>query len=242
LLLRVGWVVVLLAFFFAVAGAQNIQHTQNVVDLGIRSDLQVDPTSLGLNLRIPLRDYMGRGGTGLSVSLSWSSKVWRISYVGNQEEPLPFGGVRHHAIVEAKYAEHSVSAWTSGLDLPWYEFTGGDQYYGDYGDAIPEPTEYPPNWQFYTHSVKRMLVHMPDGSSHELRSSDQIFNGLAANSGTYCAVDSSRIKYNVLQNTAILYLPDGSRYVYPGQGIVQYIDRNGNTLTIIPPPGNGPIP
>ncbi|MGH9968423.1 MAG: DUF4214 domain-containing protein, partial [Pyrinomonadaceae bacterium] len=225
--LSIALTVVLLSVSQSVC-AQNIRHTQNVQDLGIRSELLVEPTSLGLNIQIPFRQYPGRGGTSLSPTLFWSSKVWRIAYQGNYPEPLPYGGELLHTIVQGKYAEHSISGWTTGLDLPWYEFTGGDQYYGDYGQSIPEPTEFPPNWQYQVHYVRRMLVHMPDGSSYELRSSDQIFNGIGINSGVYYAVDGSRIKYD--PNSG-LHLPDGSRYVYPGQGIVRYIDRNGNTLT-----------
>lgn len=224
------WACLLLILLAPIVTAQDLQHSENAADLGVRSDVRVEPTSLGLNLTIPLRAYPGRSDLSLSASLMYSSKVWRMEYSGSQSEFPPTGGEIIHSILAGKYAEHSVSGWTSGLDLPWYEFTGGDQYYDDTGASIPEPTEFPPNWQFHTHYIRRMLVHMPDGSSHELRSSDQIFNGLGVNSGTYYSVDGSRLRYVLAQSTATLYLPDGSRFFYPGNNTVQLIDRNGNTL------------
>lgn len=227
----VMWAGLLLILLAPRVSAQNLQYSQNVADLGIRSDLRVEPTSLGLNVRIPLRDYAGRSDLSLSTALMYSSKVWRMEYFGNRSEFPPTGGEIVHTILDGKYAEHSVSGWTSALDLPRYEFTGGDQQYDDVGSPMPAPTEFPPNWQLHTHYIRRMLVHMPDGSSHELRSSDQIFNGLGVNTGTYYSVDGSRLRYQILQSSTILYLPDGSRFVYPGNNTVQLIDRNGNTLT-----------
>jgi hypothetical protein len=69
---------------------------------------------------------------------------------------------------------------------------------------------------------------MPDGSSRELRSSDQ---PKAANDPTplpdeLYAVDGSRMHNR--RSIQTLFMPDGSRYVF-GSG--QYVDRNGNTLT-----------
>src|SRR5215813_6443536 len=57
--------------------AQDVQHTQNTADQSLRSDLQVDPSTLGMSIGIPLRDYPGRG-VNLPITLRYSSKVWRI--------------------------------------------------------------------------------------------------------------------------------------------------------------------
>lgn len=47
--------------------------------------------------------------------------------------------------------------------------------------------------------------------------------------GVYVAVDGSRLKYDT--DTQTIYLPDGVRYWLTAPTGVQYIDRNGNTLT-----------
>lgn len=56
-------------------------YTKNSQDLNRRSSIEVDPSTLGLNISIPLEDYSGRG-IALPISLSYSSKLWRIGYNG----------------------------------------------------------------------------------------------------------------------------------------------------------------
>jgi hypothetical protein len=56
-----------------------------------------------------------------------------------------------------------------------------------------------------------MYVHMPDGSSHELRKSDVAYHGQVDMTGVFYAVSGSRMRYDA--NTATLYLPDGTRYI-----------------------------
>jgi hypothetical protein len=90
--------------------AQNIQHTQNTADSSLRGDLQVDPSTLGMSLSIPLGEYSGRSGVNLPVTLSYGSKQWRIETV----QGFP-GVIAYHTQSEARYAEHSMSGWTSSL-------------------------------------------------------------------------------------------------------------------------------
>ena len=84
----------------------------------------------------------------------------------------------------------------------------------------------------FTYRVARVFIHMPDGSTHELRESDQAYpaaNGVDM-TGTFWSVDGSRLRYDsVNETTGTLYLVDGSRYIL-NSGSAQYIDRNGNTL------------
>src|SRR5918912_3276899 len=58
--------------------AQNVKHTQNNLDQALRSDFRVDPTTLGLGFQLTLSGYPGRGGTSMPVTLSYSSKLWRM--------------------------------------------------------------------------------------------------------------------------------------------------------------------
>src|SRR5262249_21293792 len=101
--------------------AQNIQHTQNTADRSLRGDLQVDPSTLGMTLSIPLGEYPGRNGVNLPVTLSYGSKQWRIETV----QGFP-GQVAYHTQSEARYAEHSMSGWTSSLEPPEIEYLGAE--------------------------------------------------------------------------------------------------------------------
>jgi len=201
----------------------NFKHTQNTADSSLRGAPQVDPSTLGMTLQIPLGEYQGRNGVNLPVTISYGSKQWRIETV----EGFP-GQSTYHTQSEARYAEHSMSGWTSSLEPPEIQYLGGEQPFNSLGDSlctfcVGVPAETP----YY---IDRLLVHMPDGSSHELRKSDTPVLGPGLGlGGLYYAVDSSRLKFDA--NTATLYMPDGSRYLLAAPGGVQFIDRNGNTLS-----------
>ncbi|HMV49106.1 MAG TPA: hypothetical protein PKD31_15215, partial [Blastocatellia bacterium] len=206
--------------------AQTVQHTQNTADASLRGSLQVDPSTLGMSLQIPLGEYKGRGGLNVPITLSYGSKQWRVETV----QGFP-GQSAYHTQSEARYAEHSMSGWTSSLEPPEIEYVGAEQPFDSFGNSLclvcvdlPDTTPY---------YVNRILVHMPDGSTHELRKSDVPVTGPnLVMAGIYLAVDGSRLKYD--SDTATLYLPDGSRYLLAAPGGVKFIDRNGNTLTYNP--------
>jgi hypothetical protein len=207
---------------FSSTFAQAIQHTQNTADASLRGGLQVDPSTLGMTLQIPLGEYKGRGGLNLPITLSYGSKQWRMEMV----QGFP-GNSAYHTQSEARYAEHSMSGWTSSLEPPEIESIGEYQPFDSFGESLCTfCLEVPDTTPYY---VNRILIHMPDGSFHELRKSDipVIAAGLSM-AGIYTAVDGSRLKYD--GDTGTLYLPDGSRYLL-GSSPVKFIDRNGNTLS-----------
>jgi RHS repeat-associated protein len=221
--LLVFWLIV-----FSTSSAQaqspNIQYTQNVPDSAMRSDIRVDPSNLGVNMQIPLAGYPGRAGTGLSVSLSYSSKVWRIDHRDTYSDQQ--GNI--HTRADAWYAENSAAGWTSSLGIPRIERTGANQVFDKFGNATSPKSGASPF--FYIH---RIHLHMPDGSTHELRKDDIQVETLDF-TGKFYAVDGSRIVFDF--DTATVYLADGSRYILgqelvPQSAITQYIDRNGNKLT-----------
>ena len=88
------------------------------------------------------------------------------------------------------------------------------------------------------HYVKRIHIHMPDGSSHELRLDDQAHAGLPVDpfTGTFHAVDGSRMRFESNAGGSVLYVPNGSSYLFGGYNsgndltATHFIDRNGNTL------------
>ncbi|MGH9932084.1 MAG: hypothetical protein ACREA9_23020, partial [Pyrinomonadaceae bacterium] len=104
------------------AQAQNVQHTQNTADASLRGGLQVDPSTLGMSLQIPLGGYSGRGGLNVPITLSFGSKQWRVETV----QGFP-GQSAYHTQSEARYAEHSMSGWTSSLEPPEIEYVGAEQ-------------------------------------------------------------------------------------------------------------------
>jgi YD repeat-containing protein len=203
--------------FSAPAVAQNVKYTTNTADQSHRGSSHVNPSTLGMTFSLPLTEYPGRG-TGLPVTVSYLSKVWRMD--------LKRSNLILSAGVDAKYAEHSTSGWTSSLGVPVIEYTGATQPYKSDGSpfcTVCTPT--PTGTRYY---IDRLLIHMPDGSTHELRKSDTPVLSLSL-TGIYYAVDGSRLRYDA--DNAVLYLPDGSRYLLIAPGGVQYIDRNGDTLS-----------
>jgi RHS repeat-associated protein len=205
----------------------NVQFNQKAVDFGGRGDLRVNPTTLALELQIPLGNYPGRAGLSLPVTISYSSKLWRVDYytyipgpVNSSGNPTGEGYTR----VQARYAEHSSSGWTSSLGFPFFDNTP-TQYYDINGSPKPDANSCGSSGCYV---VDRLLVWMPDGSSHELRSTDQpraVGSGGPLPDDLY-AVDGSRIRYQ--RSTQTLFMPDGGRYLF---ATGQYVDRNGNTLT-----------
>jgi RHS repeat-associated protein len=203
-------VVVSLTIPSALTKAQNIQFTQGSIGSGLENSVQVT-----------IWTYPGRGATSLPVTLTYSSRVWRIGHlqtVNNQSF--------YQSIAEAIYAEYSTSGWKSSLDLPIVEWPKSDDTYYHYGGPYCSVCG-SSSTQF---RVKRVFIHMPDGSTHELRADDQPYSGSMIQTGTFYAVDGSRTRYDSSSaTTGTLYLPDGTRYVLNGSS-AQYIDRNGNTL------------
>lgn len=202
--------------------AQNTNYTQNTKDSNLRGNLEVDPSTLGMSFNMPMGGYGGRGAT-LPISLTYSSKVWRMEHI--QGFPGQFYYVN---VLRAKYAEQSTAGWTTSTGVPYIEYTGSTQAYDQNGNAAClDCVDATYNVLMY---VARVLVHLPDGSTHELRKDDNTVqsSGLSY-TGVFVAVDGSRLKYDFGNNN--LYLPDGSRYWLAAPNGVQYFDRNGNTLT-----------
>ena len=197
------------------AQAQTAQFTQN------------SKSSNSLTLEVPLGNNPGRG-INLPVTLRYSShNLWRVGFI-NSVSVNVWGYQIRRSVAEAIYAEHSTAGWNTSLDVPEIEWPQlNDRYWAD-GKPYARGQVYP-----YTYRVARMFINMPDGSTHELRKSDQVyqdFNNIDV-TGTFYAVDGSRMRYDSTSaTTGTLYLPDGTRYIFNGS-TVQCIDRNGNTLS-----------
>lgn len=202
----------LLCAFAIVSRAQNIQFTQGSVGSG-----------LDVTIQVPIAAYPGRGAS-LPVTLFYSSKVWRLGHLGTVNDIS-----NYTTITEAIYGEHSTSGWKTSLDLPIIEWPKEeDQYY-----YTGRPYCFVCDSGLPRYRVARVYILMPDGSKHELRQSDTPYTGAMRVTGTFYAVDGSRLRYDSTgQNSGVLYLPDGSRYeLFQLDSVTaRFIDRNGNTL------------
>src|SRR5688572_7462047 len=185
---------------------------------------QNTPTGHAMSLEIPLMAYPGRG-VSLPITLRYSTGgLWRIGFI----RAVPMGSSVWRSVTEAIYAEHSTAGWITSLDVPRVEWPKQNDIYWYTGKSYPRGTVPP-----FTFRVAQLFMHMPDGSSHEMRKQDAVYadGGVIQMTGTFYSVDGSRMRYDSTgQNTGTLYLPDGGRYIL-GSATVQYIDRNGNTLT-----------
>ncbi len=207
----------LIAFTFGLSPgtAQTAEFTQG------------NKSSNTMTMQVPLGSYPGRG-VSLPINLNYSSQgLWRIGFL-NSVYVNVYGYQIRRSVAEAIYAEHSTAGWTTSLNVPEVEWPKQNDIYWYTGKPYSSGSYYP-----YTFRIGRVFIHMPDGSTHELRKADAVQQdiGYVDMSGTFSAVDGSRMRYDSTgQSTGTLYLGDGSRYVLNGS-TTQYIDRNGNTLS-----------
>ncbi|HEX8140050.1 MAG TPA: hypothetical protein VF544_20985, partial [Pyrinomonadaceae bacterium] len=221
----------------ATIAAQNIQNPQDSVDFKRRSQATVDPATLALQLQIPLGNYRGRGDMSFPITLNYSSKLWRVGYA--RSDAAQSGGDPKH-IFHGFYGESSAAGWTSSLDwFLWPTINGANGQTHFYGferqKEMYEIDGRPSTDNKYERTVARMHVVLPDGSRHELRRDDTVLPaGADTTSGTFLAVDGSRLRFESASRT--LFIPDGSRIIYDPNpdgtpAAIRYVDRHGNQNT-----------
>ena len=238
-------VFIILAVFSAVFGQQ---HTENKADQVLRGSGRVNASTLGMELEIPLGSYPGRG-INVPITLSYSSKLWRMNYVSNQ--PQVNNPDNCIAINDPRYGENSAAGWTTSLATPYIEYTGENNTFNPEGqptgtdDVFCQPIPSPNTPLPEIIRVKRINIHLPGGETHELRDETGYAQGSfpASFDGIYYAADGSSIKYvqNSANGTYRLLMPDGSFYDFAGEhsGLnlatvrkaVKFSDRNGNFTT-----------
>ncbi|HNU09028.1 MAG TPA: RHS repeat protein, partial [Pyrinomonadaceae bacterium] len=232
---------------FIVVGAQNIRDTSYSPDNALKSNARVNPSTLAMELSIPLGGYRGRAGNGLPIEISYSSKVWEMANIGLWQS---FTGDTITG-VRPMFAKRSAAGWSSGLGTPRIDYSYS-LYQGTTQDVIYEGQTYSPApWENPTpenplYYMKRLRVQMPDGSSHEFRASDaaiecgSVITGCSSLdwTGTYLSVDGSKMRLESGSSSSTLYLPDGSYYLFgppesgnAGTPAHTFRDRNGNKMT-----------
>lgn len=210
-----------IALLFLLSGFVLAQSSTDQSNVKFTSGAVSD--SAIVSLGVPLGNYPGRG-LDLPVSLSYSSTVWRIEHVNEVQNTVAYPGYSiKQSTAQAIYGEHSTSGWKSTLELPQIEFPKLDEIY----DYKGKPSSYG-----YNYRIAKVFIHMPDGSTHELRKGDGFYNSNSIDMvGTFYAVDSSRMRYDSTgADTGTLYMSDGTKYIL-GHPTSSIIDRNGNTQT-----------
>lgn len=227
-----------------IASAQVSRNTGNSPDKALKSNARVNPSTLAMELSIPITGYQGRAGNGFPLSIDYSSKVWEImAYPGSWTD------ANGSPITDTRpvYAKRSAQGWTSSTNVPRIEYKL-EPYLGnvpaaEYEGAIYKVSDSSETLALYY--VKRLRVQMPDGGSHEFRVDDAVHNcGLTTTGGctdydllgTYYSVDGTRMKLESETTQSTLYLSDGSRYLFAAvvpnadNKAYRFIDRNGNKM------------
>lgn len=204
---------------FAQYGQENINFTQGHVN-----------ENATVSVSVPLGKYGGHG-TSLPISLSYSSSQWRVDHmktVRNFAVAPPY--YIRQSVTKAIFSEFATSGWKSSLDLPTIEFPKADEKYDYRGRQSTASTSGDGCFGF---RIAKVFIHMPDGSTHELRKSDYPYSTPNVDmTGTFYAVDGSRMRFdaNGTPDTGTLYLPDGTRYII-AHPTSQIIDKDGNVMT-----------
>jgi RHS repeat-associated protein len=215
--------------------AQNIQHTKNTPGIGMRSVFKVNPATNALELQVSLgpTSYPQRGGASAAPAISYSSRIWRVAYIGatygtSQGGPPPLTAT----LLNPRLSENSRMGWTYSLEAPYVDLSGnssGDEVYDAQGNSTSCSIGSGSSCCF----IDRLRIHMPGGGTQEFRSSDHPYcyttSGAPPLPPDLYSTDGSRMRFNRTENK--LYLPDGSYWVLAsGSTPAQLFDRNGNRL------------
>src|SRR5215203_4360955 len=254
---------VILSIYASIFGQDKGNETS--ADRTLRGSGRVNASTLGMEFELPLGSYPGRG-ISIPINLSYSSKLWRKEYLGNNPDPGANTSSRykHYA---PKFSENAAAGWTTSMATPYIEYVGAKNFYNADGtpvsyDDINCPSTGGGGEIFPHYYVRRILVHLPSGETHELRPDDTPIGFTSSGNSdpygpyqpnmwnaTYYAADGSNIKYiqNSSNNTYRLLIPDGSFYDFNSTAqhlsdrkAVKFTDRNGNYTTYHAPDSNYP--
>ncbi len=246
--------IITLAASVWVSFAQN-QGNTNTSDSALKGGGRVNPSTLAMEFSLPLGNYPGRG-INVPISMNYSSKLWRMEY--NESSPSPGGNYstcRPHYF--ANFAENSASGWTTSMATPYIEYAGAYVFYNSDGTGISRsedgcPTSTGGNQSYPYSYIRRIIVHLPSGETHEMRPDDTAISFVSSGTpsegpqnpgnwnATYYAADGSNLIYvqNSTNSTYRLLMPDGSFYDFENSNshpddrkATTYTDRNGNYTT-----------
>lgn len=104
--------------------AQDIRSTDNKPDSNLKSSARVNPSTLAMEMSIPLASYPGRRGNSTPITLKYSSKVWDMDllrtryerqnvYSGNNPDPHYRDLITPD--IYGIFSKKSTAGWTSSL-------------------------------------------------------------------------------------------------------------------------------
>jgi RHS repeat-associated protein len=206
----------------------NFEHTKDKLDQTLRSNARVNPSTLAMELSIPIAALPGRGGAAMPLVFNYSSKVWELRATG-----ADFGPPNYPAEVRPTYSSRALAGWTTSYAVPGID--SATELYDCNGNATSLLPQMPAGCSQYYYA-KKIRVYLPGGTTHELRKDDGLYTTLTGEgdkTGTYYAVDGSRtrLEWGAGGGSATLFLPDGGRYLFNAQQqCYRYLDRHGNKL------------
>jgi YD repeat-containing protein len=123
--LRIGLVIGFWLVLFSnglAQGGDSSPHkkdTSGKADQNLKSIAHVNPSTLAMEMSVPLMNYPGRNGNSLPVGFSYSSKIWRMDMSNTWFYRISYSGaIRYVTDIKAKYAERTAAGWTSSLTPP----------------------------------------------------------------------------------------------------------------------------
>ncbi|MFN0140396.1 MAG: RHS repeat-associated core domain-containing protein [Pyrinomonadaceae bacterium] len=130
------------AIFFVEAiavAAQNVEFTDGKADKSLKSAARVNPVTKAMEFNIPLAGYPGRGGNSTRVSLSYSSKTWRMDAASSYRRRNPYTQqFEPVTVLNPKFGERSASGWTSSLVAPRIEAPFNEHFQINGDPSLPD--------------------------------------------------------------------------------------------------------
>lgn len=132
--------VILLSALLSISAQSNptspqIKDSDNKADSNLKSAARINPSTLAMELSIPMMSYPGRNGNSMSFGISYSSKLWRMDDMFTYWDPLPFSCNKQYVTqLNAKFAERGISGWTSSIAPQIIEER--TDFYDQYGKPV----------------------------------------------------------------------------------------------------------
>ncbi len=98
------------------------KDTSNNADQNLKSIARVNPSTLAMEMSVPLMTYPGRNGNSLPIGFSYSSKIWRMQSRSTWWYSFQHSNVTKYVTdIGAIFGERSAAGWTSNLVPPRIE-------------------------------------------------------------------------------------------------------------------------
>jgi len=104
------------------ASSPQAKDTGNKADRNIQSLARINPSTLAMEMSLPIFKYPGRGGHSFAFGFNYSSKVWRMRNLITYFYTTPIGHHRQYVTqIEPTFGERSAAGWTSTIEFPTIE-------------------------------------------------------------------------------------------------------------------------